>query len=137
MATYYNTNYVYWGGTTEQAYPALNNDVQSLVWGSLDSKWNDVQIVGATKYKRRDLYDSLRKRDLDRANALKNAKKYIRLISRILGDEVYTESKETNPDIKVNYENIKILNKPILEKNNITLSCELNDNIYTLTRELN
>ena len=35
------------------------------------------------------------------------------------------------------HENIKILNKPILEKNNITLSCELNDTTYSLTKELN
>ena len=134
MATYYNTNYVHWGGTTEQSFPALNNDAQSLLWGSVNSGWNDVQVVGTIHYNSRKIFDEkLRKRNLDRLNR----KRIIKLISRILGDEVFAESREINTDINIDFKNIKILKGPILEKKTVTLSCKLGNNTYLSKRKLN
>tara|TARA_Y100000034_G_C6758875_1_gene337843 strand:- start:350 stop:751 length:402 start_codon:yes stop_codon:yes gene_type:complete len=129
----YNTNYVNWGGTNEQSFPYLNNDAESLLWGSLDSAWNDIQIVGNVRYdSRKDFNAKLIKRNLDKLNR----KRIIKLFSRIIGKEVFNESREINKDINIDFKNIQILKGPILEKKTITLSCKLGNNTYLSKRKL-
>ena len=59
------------------------------------------------------------------------------MISRILGDEVFAESREINTDINIDFKNVKILKGPILEKKTETLSCKLGNNTYLSKRKLN
>ena len=83
-----NTNYVNWGGTTEQSAPYTSTEAESLIWSEVDFTWDDVQLLGkiATARRKKTLDDYLIKHPEDK-------KRLIRLICKVKGITVYDEQK--------------------------------------------
>ena len=83
-----NTNYVNWGGSSEQSAPYISTEVESFVWSKVDFTWDDVQLLGkiASARRAKTLDDYLIKHPKDR-------KRLIRLICKIKGITVYDEQK--------------------------------------------
>ena len=109
-----NTNYVNWGGTNEQSFPYQNNEAESLVWGTLNSTWSDVQIVGAIS---RASVQVVKKQ-----KRIEEAKKIIKLISRINGKKIFDSYYQINEDVKIWADDITMRRGPILKKRIIELS---------------
>ena len=83
-----NTNYVNWGGTTEQSAPQISTEAESLIWSEVDFTWDDIQLLGkiATARREKTLDDYL-------ANKPEDEEKLIRLICKVKGITVYDEQK--------------------------------------------
>ena len=102
-----NTNYVNWGGTTEQSAPQVSTEAESLIWSEVDLTWDDVQLLGkiATARREKTLDDYL-------ASSPEDEEKLIRLICKVKGIKVYDEQKMAKK-MKVDIKDVDLLIKEV------------------------
>ena len=102
-----NTNYVNWGGTTEQSAPHISTEVEGFVWSKTDFTWEDIQLLGkiASARRAKTLDDYL-------VTHPKDKKRLIRLICKVKGITVYDEQKAAGSG-KIDVRDIDFLIKEV------------------------